>query len=95
MEENKERFNLKGSFNLEELIGEMMCEIILLKAENSATKVMANIAMSAASPETAKSLIDEAYHQARAIAIEEIKVSHKWFDGYWKDCFQDILPHED
>ena len=81
----------KENFNLEELIGDMMGEIITLRSENTIMKQMVRLLYLREAPELNAEQFEKFYHQVFEEMSRELIANHKWFEGYWKEKLKGLF----
>ena len=82
-------------FDLEKLVGEMMQEIVILKSQNTALyAILKEFSSQQSFSPFLPEQFDELYRKAAAAALEHLKVSHSWYEGYWKHKLEGLLPPE-
>lgn len=74
--------NYKEPFELSEIIGQLMQEIILLKAETQAQKEIIAVWMSKGQPSFPAKQFPEFYRRCLQSALEQLSTQHTWYEGY-------------
>lgn len=84
----------KAPFDAEQLIGEMMQEIIQLKAENETIKAMLQVVFLRSNPSYPAQSYREDFERYRNDFLTHFASTHHWYEGYWKQKIGDLLPPE-
>jgi len=85
----------KEPFELEKTIGEMMVEIMHLKAQVNAQSAIIELLFSQGQPLFPKEQYPEFYHRLVSRSLSDLVTSHSWYEGFWKYQLDDLLSPPD
>lgn len=84
-------------FHLPALLGELMTEIIKLKAETIALKILFEhqFLQQHAALQHPEQVFADAWKASFSTAHEQLILQHQWYQGYWKNLMGDLKPPSD
>ncbi len=77
-------------FDLQKLIGELMSEIIRLKAESTVNRELISQLYRSVHSELSHESFDNMYRKSFSEMLDQLRTSHEWFEGYWKQILHDL-----